>query len=157
MTGKKKVSLAKTTELTLFFPDPLLEEEEQQEEAPEGLLLPRFFFLNNNTALVGMVAGIDTDTISLALPYKVEMVRDSDGLYTRLRLFYPKSCINLYKYGIMYDAPPIPSVEYRFISTLLCDRKREFQRVLFDHGLDQEANFEYLKQRKIELEQKSVK
>lgn len=118
-------------------------------------MFPSFFYLTNNTAITALVVSRDIEFITLALPYKVEMVRDTDGLYTRLRLYYPKLYINLYHAAIMYEAKPLNSAEYRYVNTLLCDRKRDYQRVLHDYAIDLESQTEYLKQRKIELEQRS--
>ena len=157
--GQKKIETG--SDLVLYSPDPLSEDEIDEEEPHPGLLLPMFFYLSNNTGIIALPTEELDDKISIALSYKVEMIRDTrdkdSPLYTRLRLFYPKTYINLYKTSILYEASPIPSAELRFISILLFDRKREFQRVLYDMGLDTEPNVEFYKQRKIELESLAVK
>lgn len=143
------------TDLVLFTP----EEDIEIERPLDGLLLPSFYYLNmgGGTGLIGLPTSVDEDFITVALPYKVEMVRDREDMYTRLRLFYPKPSINLHKSNIIYSAEPMPSAEYRYMSVLLCDRKRDLQRTIYDLGLDPESNVEYFKQRKIELESKAVK
>ena len=157
--GRKKEETG--TDLVLYSPDPSVEDSADEEETPAGLLLPMFFYLNNNTGIIGLPTEEFSDKVTLALTYKIEMVRDTRdkeaSLYTRLRLFYPKTYINIYKTSILYEAVPIPSAELRYVSVLLFERKREFQKVLFGLDLDQEANFEFYKQRKIELESLAVK
>lgn len=154
--SKKKPS----TDLVLYEPNDFVDDSsfERGKEVVPGLLLPLFFYLSNGSGIIAIPVEYFDDKITLALSYKVEMVRDKESaLYTRLRLFYPETYISVYKSSIIYEAPPIPSAEFRYVSTLLCDRKRAFQRVIYDSGLEWESNIEFYKQRRIELESLRVK
>lgn len=134
-------------EISLYSPS-----EGNYDETTEGLLFPKFFLTSQKLAIIALPMADNGDHLILGMPYKIEVMKDSDGLYTGLRVLYPKPTIEVYKSNLAYSGEPIVSAESRYIGMLLTEKKRILQRLLFDFDIPQEEQIEFLKRRRMHIE-----
>lgn len=132
--------------------DLVLTEDEPEEGGAARLPHPTFFYLTTGQALIGIPVKEDAVRTEVIFPYRWELVKVKDESFSKVKPFYPIPIVRLRDSAIAYDAPPIVAAETRYIMTLLTERKRHLQRLLHSYGIDPEEYLEFLKRRRMRLE-----
>lgn len=127
-------------------------QEEGQERGAIQLPSPTFFYLTTGQTFIGIPIKEDAIRTEVIFPYKWELVKVKDESYSRVKPFYPIPIIRLRDSSIAYDAPPIVAAEKSYIIALLTERKRHLQRLLHTYDTDPEEYLEFLKRRRMRLE-----
>lgn len=130
----------------------LVESDEVPEEEGKTFPPPTFFYLTTGQSFLGIPIKEDAVRTEVLFPYKWELVKAKDESFSRVKPFYPIPVIRVRDSAIAYDAPPIVTAEKAYLLTLLLDRKRHLQRLLHAYGKDPEEYIEFLKKRRMRLE-----
>lgn len=132
--------------------DLALTDDEQEGERVTSLPSPTFYKLLDGQAFLGIPIKEDAVRTEVIFPYKWELVKTKDESYSKVKPFYPIPIIRLRDTAIAYDAPPIVAAEKSYIIALLTERKRHLQRLLHAYDVDPEEYIEFLKRRRMRLE-----